>query len=38
MGGDPVPGPLDFLLKEFEEWKATRPKVKLGRYVFLYMD
>jgi len=26
-----VPGPLDFLVKEFEEWKATLPKVKFKR-------
>jgi len=28
MGGDPIPGPLDPLVKWFEEWKATLPKVK----------
>ena len=35
MGGDPIPGPLDALVKWFEEWKATLPRVKISRAEFL---
>ena len=35
MGGDHVPSPLDPLVKEFEAWKATLPKVKINRAEFL---
>ena len=28
MGGDPIPGPLNPLVKWFEAWKATLPRVK----------
>ena len=35
MGGDPVPGPLDPLVKEFEEWKSALPRVKINRAEFL---
>ena len=35
MGGDPVPGSLDSLVKEFEAWKATLPQVKIRRSAWL---
>lgn len=28
MGGDPIPGPHDFLVEWFEAWKATLTRVK----------
>ena len=35
MGGDPIPSPLDPLVKWFEDWKATLPRVKIKRSVWL---
>ena len=35
MGGDPIPGPFDPLVKWFEEWKATLPRVKIRTVILL---